>query len=427
MLNRFTEKTESKFSRRSFIKIGLASATVATLPGCDSQIDVQVRRNLKKPVGIDDADWKNVRSQFILDKGITYMNNASLGMPPAVVSEAVYEGYGAISREPLHGKHDLQEKIANEVIPNLAKTFGAEADEIVLTRNASEALHLQAIGLELKRGDEVIITTQEHPAGHRPWMFRKENEGVRIKEVFIPSPLDSEDDVVSRLEEAISRKTKALSFCHVTRGGHRYPVKKLVAMARDRGLLTLVDGAQAAGQFPINLHDLGCDTYAVSLHKWILAPAGTGFLYVRQDARERIRSAFAPDPTLEAPGFDPPGTKDFPVRAAIGDALDFVNTLGLENIEKRCRSLSDYLKAGLAEIKGIKLLSGHTPEISAPGSTIFEKEGLDAIASVPIMEERIKTHIDEHQRDSHNAIRISTHIYNTKAEIDRLLEALAKA
>ena len=427
MLNRFTEKTESKFSRRSFIKTGLASAAVATLPGCDSQIDVQVRRNLKKPVGIDDAGWKNVRSQFILDKGLTYMNNASLGMPPAVVAEAVYEGYGAISREPLHGKHDLQEKITNEVIPNLANTFGAEADEIVLTRNASEALHLQAIGLELKRGDEVIITTQEHPAGHRPWMFRKENEGVRIKEVFIPSPLDSEDDVVSRVEEAISRKTKALSFCHVTRGGHRYPVKKMATMARDRGLLTLVDGAQAAGQFPINLHDRGCDAYAVSLHKWILAPAGTGFLYVKQDARERIRSAFAPDPTLEAPGFDPPGTKDFPVRAAIGAALDFVNTLCLENIENRCRSLSDYLKAGLAEIKGVKLLSGHTPEISAPGSTIFEKEGLDAMASVPMMEERIKTHIDEHQRDSHNAIRISTHVYNTKVEIDSILEALAKA
>jgi len=427
VLNRFTERTKSKFSRRSFIKTGLASAAVATLPGCDSQIDVQVRRKLKKPVGIDDAGWKNVRSQFILDKGLTYMNNASLGMPPAVVAEAVCKGYEAISKEPLHGKHDLQDNITKEVIPNLAKTFGAEADEIVLTRNASEALHLQAIGLELKRGDEVIITTQEHPAGHRPWMFRKEHEGVRVKEVFIPSPLDSEDDVVSRVEEAISRKTKALSFCHVTRGGHRYPVKKLVAMARDRGLLTLVDGAQAAGQFPINLHDLGCDTYAVSLHKWILAPAGTGFLYVRQDARKRIRSAFAPDPTLEAPGFDPPGTKDFPVRAAIGAALDFVNTLGLENIENRCRSLSDYLKAGLAEIKGVKLLSGHTPKISAPGSTIFEKEGLDAIASVPMMEERIKTHIDEHQRDSHNAIRISTHVYNTKAEIDKLLEALAKA
>jgi kynureninase len=157
VLNRFTEKTESKFSRRSFIKTGLASAAVAALPGCDSQIDVQVRRNLIKPVGIDDAAWKNVRSQFMLKNGVTYMNNASLGMPPAVVAEAVCKGYEAISREPLHGKHDLQDNIAKEVIPDLAKTFGAEADEMVLTRNASEALHLQAIGLELKRRDEVIL------------------------------------------------------------------------------------------------------------------------------------------------------------------------------------------------------------------------------------------------------------------------------
>ncbi len=402
-------------------------AAAAALPGCDTSVSINIRRGLKKPIGTSDAAWENIRGQFILKRGVTYMNNASLGMPPSVVVKAVCDGYEAISREPLHGKHDLQDKIAKEVIPGLARMFGAEADEMVLTRNASEALHLQTIGLELNPGDEVIITTQEHPAGHRPWMFRKERDGIVVKEVFIPSPLESGDDVVNRLEAAVTRKTKALSFCHITRGGHRYPVKKLAAMARDQGLLTLVDGAQAAGQFPINLHDLGCDAYTVSLHKWILAPAGTGFLYVRKDARDRIRSAFSPGATVEAPGFDPPGTMDFPVRAAIGTALKFVNTLGLENIEKRCRTLSDYLKAGLADIKGVKLLSSPAEETSAPGSTIFEKEGLDAMASVPLMEERIKTHIDEHQRDGHNAIRISTHVYNTMTEIDRLLEAVATA
>ena len=402
-------------------------AAAAALPGCDTSVSINIRRGLKKPIGTSDAAWENIRGQFILKRGVTYMNNASLGMPPSVVVKAVCDGYEAISREPLHGKHDLQDKIAKEVIPGLARMFGAEADEMVLTRNASEALHLQTIGLELNPGDEVIITTQEHPAGHRPWMFRKERDGIVVKEVFIPSPLESGDDVVNRLEAAVTRKTKALSFCHITRGGHRYPVKKLAAMARDQGLLTLVDGAQAAGQFPINLHDLGCDAYTVSLHKWILAPAGTGFLYVREDARDRIRSAFSPGATVEAPGFDPPGTMDFPVRAAIGTALKFVNTLGLENIEKRCRTLSDYLKAGLADIKGVKLLSSPAEETSAPGSTIFEKEGLDAMAFVPLMEERIKTHIDEHQRDGHNAIRISTHVYNTMTEIDRLLEAVATA
>ena len=195
-------------------------------------------------------------------------------------------------------------------------------------------------------------------------------------------------------------------------------------MANDKGILTIVDGAQAVGQFPINLHDLGCDAYAVSLHKWILAPAGTGFLYIKEDSRDRIKSAFTMDGTLNSPGFDPPGTKDFPVRAAILTAVNFLNKIGQENIEKRCRYLSDYLKSGLIQIEGVKILSGKINSISAPGSTIFEKEGLDAMEAVPLIENKIKTHIDEHQRDNHNAIRISTHIYNTTKQIDRLLNAL---
>jgi selenocysteine lyase/cysteine desulfurase len=426
--NLLYENENSTIPRRSLLKGGLATGVIALLSGCESRVDLRVRKGLKRPVGVSDRSWKNIRSQFILKRGVTYMNNASLGMPPAIVAEAVCEGYETISKEPLHGKHGLQEKILSETVPNLAKTFGAERDEVILTRNASEALHMQAAGLKLKQGDEVIITTQEHPAGQRPWMFRQKRDGIVVKEVFIPSPLESADDVMERFEDAITKRTRAISFCHVTRGGHHYPVKKLASMARDHGLVTLVDGAQAAGQFPIDLKDLGCDTYAVSLHKWMLAPAGTGFLYVRKDSREKIRSIFAPNPTIEkAPDFDPPGTKDFPVRAAIGTALDFVNTLGVENIEKRCRFLSDYLKSGLEEIKGVKLLSGQMSDISAPGSTIFEKEGLDAMASVPMMEERIGTHIDEHQRDGHNAIRISTHIYNNRAEIDRLLDAIARA
>jgi len=127
-----------------------------------------------------------------------------------------------------------------------------------------------------------------------------------------------------------------------------------------------------------------------------------------------------------SPGFDPPGTKDFPVRAAIGTALDYINNIGLLNIEKRCRALSNYLKKGLIQIDGVKILSSPINKLSAPGSTIFEKAGLDAFKSVPMIENMINTHIDEHVRDGHNAIRVSTHIYNTKQQIDQLLEALSK-
>ncbi len=404
--------------------------TAASALGCGSADGVGDRTDrpiLAPPLGEDDAAWAQVRAQFILDPGLAYMNNASLGMPPVQVVEAVAAGYEAISREPLHGKHDLQATIADQVIPGLTGLFGAVPGEITLTRNASEALHLQTVGLTLRPGDEVIITTQEHPAGRRPWWYRHGVHDIAVKEVFIPSPLASSDDVLERMASAISPRTRAMAFCHVTRGGHRYPVRELAALARDRGLVSLVDGAQAVGQFPIDLHDLGCDAYSASLHKWILAPAGTGFLYVRQDARDRIETAFAPDATLEQPMFDPPGTADFPVRAAVSAALEFVNTIGLERIEARCRYLSDYVKRRLAGIEGVTLLSGATPDTSAPGSTIFEKPDLDAVAAVGLMERLARTHIDEHQRDGHNAIRISTHVYNTTEEIDRLVDALATA
>ena len=150
-------------------------------------------------------------------------------------------------------------------------------------------------------------------------------------------------------------------------------------------------------------------------------------MYVREAARDAIRTNFSAGATVESPGLAPGGTADFPVRAALATALEFLNALGANRVERRCRYLSSHLKSGLAQIDGVTLLSGPTPETSCPGSTIFEKEGLDAVRAVGLFEERIGTHIDEHQRDGHNAIRVSTHVYNTTAEIDRFLEELSTA
>ena len=421
------ESDGERFTRRTFLKVGAAGLAVAPLAACTPDDGLSSRAHrpaLTTPAGEEDAAWAAVRAQFILEPGTAYMNNASLGMPPAVVSEAVGAGYDAMSREPLHGKHDLQDKISNEVLPGLASFLGVASDELAITRNATEALHIGAVGVDLGPEDEVLITTQEHPAGRRPWQYRAERHGVRVREVFIPSPFDSGDQVVALVEQALTPRTRAIAFCHVTRGGHLYPVGKLAAMAREQGILSFVDGAQALGMFPIDLTELGCDTYAASLHKWVLGPSSTGVFYVRADARDRVRSVFAHDATLAEPAFAPPGTADLPVRAAIATALEFVGTLGLEAVGKRTRYLSDYLKERLATISGVRLLSGATPETCCPGSTIFEMDGVDAVEAVDLIAEAVRTHVDEHQRDGHNAIRISTHIYNTRSEIDRLIEGL---
>ena len=414
-------------SRRGFLGVGAAGFAATSLaacsrtPGTDGTLE---RPDLTRPTDLQDDAWAHVRAQFILEPGTAYMNNASLGMPPASVAEAVAAGYDALSREPLRGKNELGYVIAARVVPGLASLLGAATDELVLTRNATEALHMGAIGVRLQPGDEVLMTTQEHPAGSRPWEYRASRDGVKVSRVFIPSPFESEEEVVGLVEEALTPATRVIAFCHVTRGGHLYPVKQLCALARERGIVSHVDGAQAVGMFPVDLHDLGCDTYSASLHKWLLGPMGTGVFHVRAGARDRVESAFAYDATPDAPAYQPPGTTGLPVRAALAASLDFVAALGIDNIAARTRYLSDHLKARLAEMPGATILSGPTPTTSCPGSTIFELEGVDAVEAVALIAERASIHIDEHQRDGHNAIRISTHVYNTTAEIDRVTEAL---
>lgn len=377
-----------------------------------------------RPTGTGDAAWAHVRERFILEPGTAYMNNASLGMPPASVAGAVAAGYEALSREPIHAKHDLGDAIAERVTPRLASLLGADPAEIVLTRNATEALHAGAVGVRLQPGDEVLITSQEHPAGRRPWEYRAARHGVKVNTVFIPSPFESEEQVVALVEEALTPATRVLAFCHVTRGGHLYPVRRLCGLARDRGIVSHVDGAQAVGMFPVDLHALGCDTYSASLHKWLLGPMGTGVFHVRAGARGIVDSAFAHDATPQAPNYAPPGTAGLPLRAGLAASLDFAEALGIENVAARTRFLSDHLKERLRSLSGMTLLSGPDRATSCPGSTIFELEGVDAVEAVAVLAERAKIHIDEHQRDGHNAIRISTHVYNTVAEVDRVVEEL---
>ncbi len=418
-------------SRRSFLSVGAAGLAAAPIAGCSSgetaSRESRRRPALTRPGGVDDEAWAHVRDHFILQSGTSYMNNASLGLPPASVAEAVAGGYEALSREPLAAKNELNTVIAERVVPGLAALLGAEADEITLTRNATEALHMGAVGVGLRPGDEVLVTSQEHPAGRRPWELRARRDGVKLNTVFIPSPFASGDEVVERVEGALTPATRVLAFCHVTRGGHIYPVARLCALARERGIVSHVDGAQAAGMFPVDLHALGCDTWSASLHKWLLGPMGTGVFFVRRDARDRVLSAFAHDATPESPNYRPPGTTGLPVRAGLAAALDFFEAIGMEQVAARTRHLSDYLKARLRETPGVALLSGPNRQTSCPGSTIFERDGLDAIAAVSMMAGRERIHIDEHQRDGHNAIRISTHIYNTTAEIDRVVAALARS
>ena len=418
------KRMRQKADRRHFLAKMVAASGASLAWPLNSSADTPSPLPPGSPAGPEDESyWSKVRAQFAFEPNLIYFNNASLGVPPRSVTRVVAEGYRRLATNPAAAKLELADYLAGTLRPAVARLLGADADEIAVTRGASESLYLIANGFDLASGDEVLMTSQEHPAGLTPWQMRAERSGIVVRQVPIPSPFVDEREVVRLMEKAFTSRTKVLLFCHVTRGGLRYPVKALCELARRRGVLSAVDGAQAVGVIPIDVHALGCDLYANSLHKWSLAPAGNGVLYVRKEIQGRFRSLFSSAGT-DATRYEPIGTSPLPLRLAAGSALKFIAQIGVPNIEARARMLSDTLANKLAGIPRLNVISPSSREVRSPAITLFEIEGSNAVEAQALIQKKYRITVDEHTRDGHNALRVSTHFYNTRREIDQLITAL---
>jgi isopenicillin-N epimerase len=418
------ERMRPKTDRRGFLAKMVAATGASLARPLESPAGTPSSFHPGSPAGPEDESyWSRVRAQFGFEPNLIYFNNASLGVPPRTVTQAVADGYRRLAANPAAAKLELADYLASTLRPAVARLLGADADEIALTRGASESLYLIANGFDLAPGDEVLLTSQEHPAGLTPWQIRAERTGVVVRQVPIPSPFVDEREVVELMERSFTSKTKVLLFCHVTRGGLRYPVKELCELARRRGVLSAVDGAQAVGVMPVDVHALGCDLYANSLHKWSLAPAGNGVLYVRKEIQGRFRSLFS-SAGADATRYEPIGTSPLPLRLAAGAALKFIAQIGVPNIEARARMLSDNLASKLTMVPRLKVISPSSRATRSPAITLFEIEGLNAVETQALIQKKYRITVDEHTRDGHNALRVSTHFYNTRHEIDQLIAAL---
>ena len=420
--------------RRQFLKGSLAAAAGVAATSIWDTTSAFAQEDEKPPSGppdrIDDeAYWEKVRAQFHLKPDTIYLNNGTLGLCPKPVTQAVYDGYVYLAEAGSEGRSRLWDEV-EESRKTAARFLGADEKEIALTRNATQGLSVIANGIRMEPGDEILMTTDEHIAGIQPWTRRARRFGIQVSQVHIPSPPGSKQEVVDLFEKALTPKTKVVFFCHVTRGpGLLYPVRELCDMAREKGIVSAVDGAQTPGMTPVNLHEMGCDLFATSLHKWALTPSGTGCLYVREGFQE----TFWPTSDGNGPWDDreqalwrigPHGTYERPIRAAIKPALDFLTSIGMDAIYARDRMLSDYLKAQLLEMPGISLGTSTDHGLSSPGITSFGVEGWDSTLLRGILQGKAGIVLSRDQRRTHDLVRVSTHFYNTPGEIDRLIEVL---
>ncbi len=373
----------------------------------------------------EDAYWREVRKQFLIPADEIYLNNGTVGSSPAPVIQAVMDGYHATETMAQSDPEDYPiwgYGPFNEFRDPLAAFVGATRDEIALLRNATEANNFMINGLDMKPGDEALISNQEHPSGEEPWKLKAKRYGAVIRKFEIPRPLHSPADVLNRINDAITPRTRAIFVSHITTDtGVVLPIKEICALARSKGLVSMVDGAHVTGMMKLNLRDLGCDMYSSSPHKWLMAPKGSGFLYVREEMQDRLWSTVATagwdDPKLKAERFQRIGSSNVPSLWGFRAALDFANKIGMDRIERRNRALADYAISGMGR-RGAESWTSSDPALRCAIATFN-------IAPIQIYE--LENALWKQYRirirgGGPSKLRLSTPYYLQKAEIDRFLE-----
>ena len=249
----------------------------------------------------DEDFWREIQQAFTVDRNIINLNNGGVCPSPKVVQDAMRRQLEFSNMAPAYTMWTVLEPEIESVRARLAASFGCDPEEMAITRNASEALEIAQLGIDLKAGDEVLTTDQDYPRMITTWQQRERRDGIKLKMISFPTPPPSMDDLYQRFERAITPRTRVIHFCHITNlTGQIFPVKKICQMARSREIEAIVDGAHAYAQFPFKHEDLDCDYYGTSLHKWLLAPHGTGFLYVRKSKIESLWPMMAAPASLYA-------------------------------------------------------------------------------------------------------------------------------
>ena len=378
------------------------------------------RERLDSSGGLDDAYWEKVRQEFNIVDGISYMNNGTMGPVPRSVVEAQTRYLIDIAADPRIGEWNRIEPVREK----LAKFVGANADEIVMTRSTTEGMKIFSRGLDLRRGDEVLMSSHEHPGGYGPWRAREDRDGIIVRTVDIPAPPNSVDEVIDICERALRPETRVLVVSYpIFVTGLLMPIKGLAEMAHRHDVLLSVDGAHALGMLDLNLHDMGCDHFTTAGQKWLLAGSGTGMAYFSSEIQDRVwGDMWRRTPAQGARKYESSGQRHLPSALGMGDALDFQLAIGKTNIETRIRQLAKRLKDGLRDLPAVGLGTSGSAEMSG-GLTTFYIDGVPKANIQQALMDREGIYLPGSGLNDFSC-RVSTHFYNTADEVDRVIQVV---
>lgn len=376
----------------------------------------------------DEDFWLEIQRAFTVDRTLINLNNGGVSPSPRIVQEAMRRYLEFSNHAPTYAMWRILDPGIESVRRRLARNFGCDPEEIAITRNASESLENCQLGLNLKAGDEVLTTNQDYPRMLTAWRQRARRDGIVLRQISIPVPVERPEQIVEIFARHITPKTRVMHFCHITNlSGQIYPVRELCQLARSRGIEAIVDGAHAYAHFPFQQADLDCDYYGTSLHKWLTAPFGTGMLYVRREKIPQVWALMASEEQNDANirKFEEIGTHPSANALAINEALDFYEGIGAERKAARLRYLFHRWAKRLEVDPRVRILTSYDPRQSC-GLTLFNVEGIDPSKLAGHLEQkyRIITTVIKHQE--FQGIRITPNVYTTVREIDIFAEAVER-
>ena len=422
-------------TRRHFLgSIGLPAVAALSGVGMGWSRPLAMLREVAPALGAGPPDeiarnealWLEVQQAFTVDRSLVNLNSGGVSPSTAQVQDAMKRYLDYSNTAPSYTMWSVLEPQRESVRSRLARLFACDREEVALTRNASESLQICQLGMDLQRGDEILTTTQDYPRMITTFQQRGRREGIVLRQFSIPVPAEDPAEIVRLFEENISPKTRLILMSHMINiTGQILPVKGVVQMARKRGIPVIVDGAHTFAHFDFTLEDLDCDYYGTSLHKWLLAPHGTGMLFVRRD---KIASLW---PLMAAPDrmdddirkFEEIGTHPAANYLAIGEAITFHQGIGPERKAARLRYLRDYWALRLLESDRVRLHTSLKPGFAAGIATV-QVDGIDSgdLVSHLWKQQRIIAVPIKHAE--FEGVRVSPNLFTTLQELDRFCDAM---
>jgi selenocysteine lyase/cysteine desulfurase len=420
--------------RRSFLLASAGSLSALDLfASIDHPFALGFEKQLNKLAGMsiqasaEDSDfWSWIRQSYTTSANLINLNNGGVSPQPKIVQDAHIRYYQLSNEAPTYYMWRILDQQREGLRNKLAELSGTLPEELAINRNATEGLNTIIFGLDLKEGDEIVLSTFDYPNMMNAWKQREKRDKIKLVWITIPQPLEDEAALVKLYEAAITSRTKIVHITHLINWtGNIVPVRAIADMAHKKGCEVIVDGAHSFAHFNFKIPDTGADYFATSLHKWLGAPFGSGLLYIR---KEKIKKVWALLSAVEPDGedikkFENLGTRSFASEMAIGAAIDFHNLIGAERKEARLRFLKEYWTSKVEKIPKLVFASSLKQKFSCAIANVG-CEGWQAQQIEARLFERYKIHTVSIVHEKVNGIRVTPNVYTQTQDLDFLVKGL---